>query len=168
MSSPKNEFSCLNALDTDSFLRHKRLGHVSYSMLNKLITKDLVLGLPRSKFMEDKVCNACVKGKQVISSFKSKKLVSTSRPLELFHMDLCEPIRIQSRGGKRYVFIIFYDYFRFTWTIFLETKDEIFNIFVIVVKKLQRKINSHIASIRSHHETELKMPTSLSSMPEMV
>ncbi|KAH0665120.1 hypothetical protein KY285_026326 [Solanum tuberosum] len=39
------------------------------------------------------------KGKQTRFSFKAKKGVSTTRPLELFHMDLCEHVRIQSREG---------------------------------------------------------------------
>lgn len=59
MSSPENELSNVNALDIDSFMWHKKLEHVSFSLLNKLIsfsllnkliTKDLVLGLPKSKF----------------------------------------------------------------------------------------------------------------------
>lgn len=105
LSSPKNELSCLNGLDIDSSMWHKRLGHVSFSLLNKLITKDVVLGLSKLKFREDKICDACIKGKQVRSSFKSKKVVSTYCPLELLHMDLCGPMRVQSRGEKKYIYL---------------------------------------------------------------
>jgi len=56
--------------------------------LNKLISKDLVIGLPKIKFEKDKICAACQKGKQVRSSFHSKNILSTSKPLELLHMDL--------------------------------------------------------------------------------
>ena len=84
-------------------LWHKRLGHASLTLLNKLVSKDLVVGLPSIKFNDDKVCEACAKGKQVRLSFKSKRCVSTTRPLELLHIDLCGPMRITSRGGKRYI-----------------------------------------------------------------
>lgn len=60
MCSPKNELTCLSTLDNDSFMWHKGLVHAGFSLINKLITKDLVLGLPKTKFKEDKVCDAYV------------------------------------------------------------------------------------------------------------
>jgi len=100
------------------------------------------------------VCDACARGKHVKSSFKPKKDVSTSNPLELLHMDLCGPMRVPSRGGKRYIFVIVDDYSRFTWTLFLRTKDETFEVFVAFVKKIQVKMESKVACIRSDHGTE--------------
>ena len=41
--------------------------------LNKLVSKELVGGLPKLKFVNDGLCNACQKGKQARSSFKSQK-----------------------------------------------------------------------------------------------
>ncbi|XP_070003127.1 uncharacterized protein [Nicotiana sylvestris] len=61
----KNELTCLSVLDNDPLLWHKRLGHASPSQLNKLVSKDLVIGLPNIKFQEDKVCEACARGKQL-------------------------------------------------------------------------------------------------------
>ena len=69
---PQNNLTCLNALNDDIMLWHKRLGHASLSLLNKLVSKDLVVGLPSIKYNDDKVCEACAKGKQVRSSLKSK------------------------------------------------------------------------------------------------
>ncbi|XP_075098044.1 uncharacterized protein LOC142175359 [Nicotiana tabacum] len=116
--------------------------------------KDLVRGLPNSKFKEHKVCDACARGKHVKSSFKPKKDVSTSNPLELLHMDLCGPMRVPIGGGKRYIFVIVDDYSRFTWTMFLRTKDETFKVFVAFVKKIQVKMESKVDCIRSDHGTE--------------
>jgi len=69
-SLPQNKLICLSALNDDIMLWHKRLGHVSLSLLNKLVSKDLVVGLPTIKYNDGKVCDACAKGKQVKSSFK--------------------------------------------------------------------------------------------------
>ena len=69
-------------------------------MLRKLVSKDLVIGLPSIKFDDSQVCDACAKGKHVRSSFKSNKVVSTSRPLELLHVDLCGPIRSLVEGVR--------------------------------------------------------------------
>jgi hypothetical protein len=61
--------------------------------LNKLISKELVIGLPKICFEIDKLCDACQKGKQVKASFQSKNVVSSSRPLQLLHIDLFGPSR---------------------------------------------------------------------------
>ncbi|XP_070036449.1 uncharacterized protein [Nicotiana tomentosiformis] len=52
-------------------------------------------------------------------------------------MDLCGPMRVTSRGGKKYIFVIVDDYSRFTWTLFLKTKDETFLVFAAFVKNIQ-------------------------------
>ena len=73
--------------------------------------------------------------------------MSTTKPLKLLHMDLCGPMRVQSRGGKRYVFVIVDDYSRFTWTLFLATKDETFTMFEVFFKagseEIQQRNNQH-------------------------
>ncbi|XP_075084828.1 uncharacterized protein LOC142168067 [Nicotiana tabacum] len=99
------DLTCLSVIDNDAKLWHRRLGHASFSLLNKLIKKDLVRGLPKSKFKYHKVCDASLKGKQVRSSFKPKKEVSTLRQLNLFHMDMYGPMRMPRRGRKKYIFI---------------------------------------------------------------
>ena len=124
--------------------------------INKLISKDLVRGLPTKSFRDNQVCGTWIQGKQVRSSFKPKSTVSTTKPLELLHMDLCGPMRVQSRGGKRYVFVIVDDYSRFTWTLFLATKDETFTMFEIFTKLVQKKFNKEIISIRSDHGLEFE------------
>lgn len=53
--------TCLRAKDKSADLWHRRLGHINTSLLNKLIAKDLVCGLLKIKFGEDKVCDAYVK-----------------------------------------------------------------------------------------------------------
>ncbi|XP_070050844.1 uncharacterized protein [Nicotiana tomentosiformis] len=148
------DLSCLSDVDDDAELWHRRLGHASFSLLNKLVKKDLVHGLPKSSFKDHKVCDACAKRKHVRSSFKHKKEVSTSRPLDLLHTDLCGSMRVPGRGGKRYIFVIVDDYSRFTWTLFLRTKDETFQVFVAFVKKIQVKMGNNVVCLRSDHGTE--------------
>ncbi|XP_075097871.1 uncharacterized protein LOC142175190 [Nicotiana tabacum] len=44
----------------------------------------------------------------------------------------------------------------FIWNIFLASKDETFDMFVTFVKKLQRKMNNHVVSIRSDRGTKFE------------
>lgn len=55
-----------------------------------------------------------VRRKQIKKSFKPKNIVSTSRPLELLHMNLFGPTRKLSMGRNKYDFVIVNDYFRYT------------------------------------------------------
>ncbi|XP_027768496.1 uncharacterized protein LOC114074703 [Solanum pennellii] len=64
-TSHGDDLTCLSAQNENADLWHWRLGHVSSSLLNKLISKDLVQGLPKLKFCESKICEACVKGEQI-------------------------------------------------------------------------------------------------------
>ena len=71
------------------------------------------------------VCEDCMRGKQHRVSFNSKKGISSSRPLELLHIDLCGPMRVRSLNHSRYVLVIVDDFSRFTWTIFLKSKESL-------------------------------------------
>ena len=53
---------CLVVNDTsDSWLWHRRLGHSSMDILSKLVKEDLVKGIPKLTFENDKLCDACQK-----------------------------------------------------------------------------------------------------------
>ena len=97
------------------WLWHRRLGHASTHLILKLLKMDLVKGIPSLDFENNRICDACQFGKQTRNSFKSKNVVSTTRPLELLHMDLFGPTRTTSLGGKKYGLVIVDDYSRFTW-----------------------------------------------------
>jgi len=145
----------LDALSDDVMLSHKRLCHATLSLLNKLVSKDLVVGLPSFKFNDNKVCDACARGKQV-RKFKLKNCVSTTYPLELLHVDLCGPMRITSRGGKRYVLVIVDNYSYFTWTLFLGSKDETFEKFLMFLKRTEKRVGHSLVSLRSDHGKEFE------------
>lgn len=127
-----------------------------FLLIKQVISRDKVRGLPRLKFLDNKVCEAYVKGKQTKSSFKLKKQASTSRPLKILHMDLYRPIKVQSIGGKKYVLIIVDNYSRFTWTMFIRTKDETYGVLVAFAKKIQVRLNCKIVEFRFDHGTEFK------------
>jgi len=95
-------------------------------------------------------------GKQTKSSFKPIDVVSTTRPLELLHMDLFGPSRTMSLGGNYYGLVIVDDYSRFTWTFFIATKDETYHVFKNFAKAVQNEKNSSMVSIKSDHDREFQ------------
>ncbi|GKB77645.1 ribonuclease H-like domain-containing protein [Tanacetum coccineum] len=73
---PKESLTCLVAKATsdESMLWHRRLGHINFKNINKLVKENLVRGLPLKHFENDQTCVACLKGKQHRASYKSKVL----------------------------------------------------------------------------------------------
>ncbi|GJY05499.1 putative ribonuclease H-like domain-containing protein [Tanacetum coccineum] len=63
---PKGGLTCLFAKATsdESKLWHRRLGHLNFKTMNKLVKGNLVRGLPSKLFENDQTCVACQKGKQ--------------------------------------------------------------------------------------------------------
>jgi hypothetical protein len=75
-------------------------------------------------FEKDRPCRACQAGKQVGAQHCPKNIMTTTRPLEILHMDLFGSIAYISIGGNKYGLIIIDDYSRFTWMLFLQDKSE--------------------------------------------
>ncbi|GKA95077.1 ribonuclease H-like domain-containing protein [Tanacetum coccineum] len=106
--------ACLIAKATvdESNKWHKRLGHVNFKNLNKLLKGNLVRDLPSKIFQNDHTCVACQKGKQHKASCKAKVVSSISQPLQLLHMNLFGPTSVRSINHKTYCLVITDDFSR--------------------------------------------------------
>nr|GEW73008.1 retrovirus-related Pol polyprotein from transposon TNT 1-94 [Tanacetum cinerariifolium] len=118
-----------------------------------LASKELVRNLHKLKF-DQHFCDACKMGKQAYTSHKAKNIVSTTRCLELLHMDLFGPSAVRSYGGNHYTLVIVDDYSRYTWTRFFKDKTKAFDQFEIFSKKIQNQLGCTIVSIRTDHSRE--------------
>jgi len=156
VSCISSSMNCLLTRNDKSWLRHRRLTHIHMHHLNKIASKELVVGLPKLKFEKHRLCVACQKGKQTKNTFKPLNVVSTSRPLELLHMDLFGPFRTMSLGENDYSLVIVDDYSRFTWTLFTTTKDEAYHVFKRFAKVIKNEKNCGISSIKSDHGGEFQ------------
>nr|GEZ94600.1 hypothetical protein [Tanacetum cinerariifolium] len=113
------------ATSSQAWLWHHRLSHLNFDPINLLLKNDIVVGLPKLKFIKDYICSSCELGKAKRKSFHSKLTLSSKRRLQLLHMDLCGPMRVASINGKRYVLVIVDDYSRYTWTHFLRDGENL-------------------------------------------
>nr|GEU85207.1 retrovirus-related Pol polyprotein from transposon TNT 1-94 [Tanacetum cinerariifolium] len=91
------------ASPTQAWLWHRRLYHLNFDYINLLSKKDVVIGLPKLKYVKDQLCSSCEVSKEKRSSFKSKAIPSSKGRLNLLHMDLCRPIQVASINGKNYI-----------------------------------------------------------------
>nr|GFB43972.1 retrovirus-related Pol polyprotein from transposon TNT 1-94 [Tanacetum cinerariifolium] len=89
--------------DADLEVAFKKLSHLNFDYINLLSEKDIVIGLPKWKYLKDQLCSSCELSKAKRSSFKSKAVPSSKGRLNLLHMDLCGPMRVASINGKKYI-----------------------------------------------------------------
>ena len=117
-----NPAICLlsKAQSDESWLWHRRLSHLNFKDINKLVTGGHVRGLPLLKYDREHLCAACEMGKQSRQSHPSIINTKVVEPLELLHIDLCGPSSIESIGGSKYILVIVDDFSRFTWVFFLK------------------------------------------------
>ncbi|GJU78654.1 retrovirus-related pol polyprotein from transposon TNT 1-94 [Tanacetum coccineum] len=130
------------ASPTQAWLWHRRLSHLNFDYINLLSKKDVVIGLPKLKYVKDQLCSSCEVSKAKRSSFKTKVVPSSKGRLNLLHMDLCGPMRVASINGKKYILVIVDDFSRYTWTLFLRSKDETPEVLKDFLTMIQRNLQS--------------------------
>ncbi|GKE97904.1 putative ribonuclease H-like domain-containing protein, partial [Tanacetum coccineum] len=126
---PKENLTCLVAKATsdESMLWHRRLGHINFKNINKLVKDNLVRGLPSKHFENEQTCVACFKGKQHRAFCKSKVLNPITKPLFMLRMDL-----------------------------FGLTFDETSEILKNFIKEIDNLVDKKVKIIRSDNGTEFK------------
>ncbi|KAJ9535723.1 hypothetical protein OSB04_un001123 [Centaurea solstitialis] len=137
-------------------LWHRRLSHLNYATINQLAKTGLVTGLPSLRFTKEQLCSACEMGKIKKSSHKLKVEHNTFKPLQLIHMDLCGPMRVQSINGRKYVLVIVDDFSRYTWVNFLRSKDGASDIIISFIRNVQVRLQLSVQVIRTDNGTEFK------------
>nr|GFB65926.1 retrovirus-related Pol polyprotein from transposon TNT 1-94 [Tanacetum cinerariifolium] len=114
------------ATPTQAWLWHRRLSHLNFDYINLLSKKDIVIGLPKLKYVKDQLCSSCELSKAKRSSFKSKK----------------------------YILVIVDNYLRYTWTLFLSSKDETPEVLKDFLTMIQRNLQAPVITVRTDRGTE--------------
>ena len=89
------------------------MGHASYKHLSIVSKHELVLGIPKLSRSSNVVCEPCQLGKQTKAKHQGTQTSTTSRPLELLHLDLMGLTRTESLGGKRYILVVVDNFTRY-------------------------------------------------------
>jgi transposase InsO family protein len=90
------------------------------------------------------------------STHHSKTVMTTSRPLELLHMDLFGPVAYLSIGESKYGLVIVDDFSRFTWVFFLQDKSKTQGTLKRFLRRAQNEFELKVKKIRSDNGSEFK------------
>nr|GFC73069.1 retrovirus-related Pol polyprotein from transposon TNT 1-94 [Tanacetum cinerariifolium] len=141
------------ATPTQSWLWHRRLFHLNFDYINLLLKKDIVIGLPKLKYVKDQLYSSYELSKAKRSSFKSKAVPSSKERLNLLHIDLCGPMRVASINGKKQIMVIVDDYSRYKWTLFLCSKDETLEVLKEFLEMIQRNLQALVITVHTDRGT---------------
>ncbi|GJT82677.1 putative ribonuclease H-like domain-containing protein [Tanacetum coccineum] len=154
---PSGGITCLvaKATEDEAVLWHRRLGHVNFKNINKLVKGNL-LGFTSKTIKLDHSCLACRKGKQHRASCKKIEERTVREPLELLHMDLFGPVSVESINKKKYCLVVTDDCSKFSWVFFLAYKDETYDMLHDLIVGLENRLRHKVKTIRCDHGTEFK------------
>jgi histone deacetylase 1/2 len=119
--APATSTTALAAIAATSTLWHRRLGHLGYDALSKLISSKVITC---NKCTTEPLCYACQLGRHVRLPF-SLSTSRASKPFDLIHCDLWTS-PILSASGYKYYLVILDDCTHYTWTFPLRLKSETF------------------------------------------
>ncbi|GJW99064.1 retrovirus-related pol polyprotein from transposon TNT 1-94 [Tanacetum coccineum] len=109
---------------------------------------------PRISRISNQTKSVTALSKAKRSSFKSKTVPSSKGRLNLLHMDLCGPMRVASINRKKYILVIVDDYSRYTWTLFLRSKDETPEVLKDFLTIIQRNLQALVIFVRTDRGIE--------------
>ncbi|GJW99543.1 retrovirus-related pol polyprotein from transposon TNT 1-94 [Tanacetum coccineum] len=118
------------ATSSQAWLWHRRLSHLNFDTINLLSKYDIVTGLPKLKFVKDHLYSSCELGKAIRKSFKTKTTPSSKRRLQILHMDLCGPMRVESFN------------------------DETPEVLIDFLKLVQRGLHAQVRTIQTDKDTK--------------
>ena len=108
------------------------------------------------EFCQEELCEVCEKRKSKKASHRCKDMSGITEPLQMLHMDLFSPVNIMSISKKKYALVIVDDYSKYTWVLFLHSKDEAPQMIIDDVKKIELEAKLPVRTIRSDNGTEFK------------
>ena len=107
----------------DSWIWNRRMGHISFDNLVKISKEQETRDIKKITKPLNSVCKNCLHGKKTIVSFKTNEK-STTKPLELVHIDICRPMSTKGLNNESYFIVFIVDYTRMAWVLFLNKKSE--------------------------------------------
>ena len=88
---PNVDIVCNSIRLPNEDLWYQRMGHASYKHLSIVSKHELILGIPKLNRVNNMVCGPRQLRKQMKAKHPSTQTSTTSRPLELLHLDLMGP-----------------------------------------------------------------------------
>lgn len=130
-------------------LWHFRLGHLNLADMQKMIRKEMALGMDSITVNTDsEPCEPCIYGKQSKMTQKPNKRPRSHRILELVHTDVCGPMSQPAWDGSRYFVSFTDDFLRASMIYCIEKKSDVMEKFTEFVAISEAQHGSKVAKVK--------------------
>ena len=135
--------------ENSATLWHKRLGHISKNIIERLVSHRILDSLDFTNFT---ICVECIKGKKT----NNKRLGANkaSEVLELIHTDICGPFPKASWNGQQYFISFIDDCSRYGYLYFIKENSQSLDMFKAFKVEVENQVNKRIKAVRSDHGGE--------------
>ncbi|KAJ9552319.1 hypothetical protein OSB04_016364 [Centaurea solstitialis] len=128
---------------------HNHLGHPGISIFNLLQCSN---SIPSRRLKNNDSCNSCSLGKHCRLRFFPSISITYS-PFDIIHTDLWTS-PITSKLGHKYYLVLLDDYSHFIWTFPLQTKSQVFPIFLQFYTYINTQFGKKIKSLQCDNGRE--------------
>ncbi|KAJ9537943.1 hypothetical protein OSB04_030676 [Centaurea solstitialis] len=90
------------------------------------------------------------------SSHPPKMETNCHHPLDMLHMDLCGPMRVESLARKKYMLVLVDEFSRYTWLEFLRAKSDAADLIIAFIKRIQVLLGRQVKKLRSNNGTKFR------------
>lgn len=134
-------------------LWHRRLGHLGYKSLAKVVDMVEGLNLTKDEVQNEEqrhaVCEGCIFGRM---SRRPRVSFATDRApglLYRLHADVVGPMNRQSLGGARYALVAVDEFSKYSCVALLRSKDEAAGKLLDIIKLLERQSGEKLRKLRT-------------------
>jgi transposase InsO family protein len=138
----------------DILTLHRRLGHLNFSDLRKLVSLGMVDGLEMGQWDESVSCEVCLRGKVLWKPFPKDRRRQASRVLELVHSDMVGPLP-NSIGSNRYFITFTDDYTAHLNVDFMKHKSSMLHRFRVWKARVEKETGQKLRKICTDNAGEL-------------
>ena len=144
---------------TRAQLWHRRYGHLGYGNMSRLVTEDMVAGLPvpAKEFEVSKktTCEPCIFAKSHRLPFPTAgEAVDATAPMQLIHMDRCGPLPEPTLGDKRYVATFLDDFSKLSEVRLISHKANVPDVVQDVITLMENQSGHKCKSVRTDNGKE--------------
>lgn len=132
---------------------HRRLGHLNVADLIKAKRNTAMRGMNFDQH-EGSECKICLRGKMSRAPFTATKASHTTKPLEIIHIDICGPMRVESKSGSNYFITFINNHSRWCEVRFLQKKSDAYNAFNEVKALIENQTGERIKLLQSDNGRE--------------
>nr|GFB01399.1 hypothetical protein [Tanacetum cinerariifolium] len=134
-STPNLNCLMTKASFSQAWLWHHRLSHLNFVSINLLLKNDIVIGLPKLKFVKDHLCSSCELRKAKRKSFHIKTIPSLKDGYNFYTWTYVVPCG-------------------YTWTRSLRSKYETPDVLIDFLRLVQRGLHAQVRTVQTDKGTK--------------